>query len=205
MQSPPKCSGMQAFAVLVTATQLLLLLTVFCTTAYSADAFISTEMQAPGSSLRVLLTIFVAGTTGVCLAYVHVRAGRSPRLAWALLGAAAALGGWAALALTDLQTPGHVAGTLVYVGGAGVSALVMLDVTPAPQAVYLAGYAAVAVFALLFGTLDAAGYLAASALFEWAAFTTHTATLLAFFITHPFEKGRKALVELRALLGSMAA
>ena len=201
----PKCSGMQAFAVLVTGTELLLLLVVFWATARRNDAFVSTEMQAAGSPLRVLLTIFVVATAAVCLAYVYVRTGRAPRFGWALLGAGTSLGGWAALALTDMQTPGHVAGTLLFALGTGAYVLVMLAVTNAPKAVYLAGYTAVAVFAVLFAALDYTQYKGAAALFEWTALTTHAATLLMFFISHPFERGHKALVELRTLLGSLAA
>ena len=195
-----KCSGIKTFAVLVTGTELLLLIVTFFTTAYSTDAFISTELQN-NFPVRVLLSMFVIASTLVCLAYIYIRTGPSAGFGWALLGALVSVAGWATLVATEMETAGHITGTSLFVAGTGVYVLVMFMLTNQIQCTYVAGYALVAVFALLFIILDYTDCKAGAALCEWAALATNTLTLLLFFATHSFDPQKRPLVELSPLLG----
>ena len=199
---PPCCpalSGMQAFAVLVTGTELVLLVVVFFTKARATDAFISLQLQT-FNEFRILLTIFVIATTLLCLVYVYVRARTWPAPAAAAAAGLASLGGWAALASSDMSTAQHTAGTGVYLGGASVYTLLMFSLAARHRTLFTVAYVVVAVCALLFVVLVLTGYDAAAALCEWAGATINAATLMLFFVDNRFERRKQTQVEMQPLL-----
>ena len=158
-------SGMKTFAVLLTGTKLLLLVTVFFTTAYSTDAFVSTELQN-NMSISILLSIFVIVSTLVYLAYIYLLTGQSARLGFALFGATVSVAGWGTLVATEMQFVGHITGTSLFVASTGIYVLIMFTLNDKMQYIYLAGYAVVGLFALLFVIFDYTDLDAAAAIFE---------------------------------------
>jgi len=178
--------GLQAFALVVSLTELVLLVTVLAARAANTDAFVSTEMEDL-TSFRLLLTVFTLNSILLSLLYVWARSQRGGCLYTAAAGAVAGVVGWGMLSLSPVESSLHMVGVATFLFGQGALLLMQFALASALSAVFLTGFAATAVCAALFLALDFAGNRAGAAWSEWIALVLNSLLLVLFWWANPFQ------------------
>lgn len=174
----------QLFALVLSISRLLLLVGVYFGSARVNDRFVSTELEDM-MVFRLFLTLIVILEALVCVAYIFAMASRPWRVVLASVLCALSVGGWVALASTEMEDVAHEGGVLVFLAGSmGLHGL-LVDLTGRHRAAYGVAWLVIVGLGAAFVGTSMSGDLEASAHVEWCAFMLEACVLEVFFFENP--------------------